>query len=265
MTNVFNQFNFQKGLKKGHVTLILVNVLVFILAALLRMLVINYNFQLNAPISKLLDFPWTLVTNLFFHGDFFHLFFNLIFLFAVGSLFEKYYGKKGLYLIYLFGGIFGNVMHVLIMNQAVYGASASIMALFVAVTLYQPKLPVMLFGVINFPIYSIALVFIIFDLVGLGMNDQKAHLAHLCGAFFGLIYYLGINKFQGISGMNAFDKILFLKNRNTSTRYKTDEEYNEEKFKNQQRVDQILDKISRSGYDSLSKSERDFLFKQGKR
>lgn len=273
MTDLFNRINLQQGAKRGVVLLVLLNGLVFILFSTLCLLFFSQGikpeeiaiyFQLNASLSDSLQFPWTIISHLFSHFGFLHLLFNLLFLWVVGSLFENFFGKKWVILTYILGGIFGNLIHVLVMNEDVYGASASIMALFVAAAFHQPKLTIMLFGVINIPIYVLAILFVVIDFLGLGLDDQKAHLAHLGGALFGLIFSIGKNNLIPRLDFGIPRKDQFFRKKQVKKRYKSDEEFNEEKVLNQKKIDQILDKISSSGYESLTKKEKDFLFKQGK-
>lgn len=273
MTDLFNRINLQQGAKRGVVLLVLLNGLVFILFSTLCLLFFSQGikpeelaiyFHLNASLSDSLQFPWTIISHLFSHFGFLHLLFNLLFLWVVGSLFENFFGKKWLILTYILGGLFGNLIHVLVMNEDVYGASASIMALFVAAAFHQPKLPIMLFGVINIPIYVLAILFVVIDFLGLGLDDQKAHLAHLGGALFGLIFSIGKNNLIPRLDFGIPRKDQFFRKTQREKRYKSDEEFNEEKVLNQKKIDQILDKISSSGYESLTKKEKDFLFKQGK-
>jgi membrane associated rhomboid family serine protease len=272
MNGRFDRLSSQLSLKKGVLFLLSANVAFFVLYWLIGFFYINQGsspskaaifFQLNAPFSEIIRFPWTLITNILSHFEFLHLAFNLLFLFAVGSLFDSYFGTKSLLFTYFFAGIFGNVLHLLLMNQDVYGASASVMGLFVAACLHQPKLPIMLFGVFNIPIYVLAIGVISLDFIGRGINDQKAHLAHIGGAFYGVLFVFGKRMVQS-GGFPSIGRNSNFRKKTNKVRYKSDEEFNEEKFNNQKKIDQILDKISKSGYGSLSKAEKDFLFKQGK-
>ena len=121
-----------------------------------------------------------------------------------------------------------------------------------------------MFGIVAIPIYVLALFFLAKDLIGIGASDEIAHFAHLGGAFFG---FLSVQQIH--SNSNILNQLngLFQKNKNTDStknrRFKSDEVYNAEKKAKQERVDAILDKISKSGYESLTREEKDFLFNQG--
>lgn len=135
----------------------------------------------------------------------------------------------------------------------------------------------MLFGIFPIRLFFLALFFLLSDLISLGLDDGTAHFAHLGGALFGILSVYKINSSNNIVnrlqmigdrlGMFFSKAPLFkVKNKKSANeRFKTDEQYNTEKKSNQQKTDKILDKISKSGYDSLSKKEKDFLFNQSKK
>jgi hypothetical protein len=153
----------------------------------------------------------------------------------------------------------------------ILGASGSIMAIFTALAFYQPNLQVSLFGVFPIRIYFLALFFLFKDLINIGTDDQIAHFAHLGGAIFGLLSIQNLHSAKNIlTRLEGFFSRIFAffkpkkKVKPTKTRFKTDEEFNHEKHLKQVKMDQILDKISKSGYDSLTKAEKEFLFNQSK-
>jgi hypothetical protein len=198
-----------------------------------------------------------------------------------GTYFERLFGAKKLLLTYIFGGLVGGIFELgaellfpLLQNthQLVLGASGSIMALFTALAFYSPNTKVNLFGIIPIKIYFIALFFLVQDLIGIGSDDHVAHFAHLGGATFGILSIRNIQSNQNI--LNRLQKIIedfkhtFKGKKKTKktefSKVKTDEEYNYERKLKQEKTDVILDKIAKSGYESLSKSEKDFLFNQSK-
>ena len=292
--NLLQEFKFQ--LFSGTMTnrLVIINVLVFffiiLLEALSRLLKIDeviindfcsQIFTLDTNIQGFILKPWGLFTSIFSHFDLWHLLFNMIFLYFSGAYFEKLFGAKKLLLTYFFGGLFGGIFELaaeslfpLLQNthQLVVGASGSIMALFTALAFYSPNTKVNLFGIIPIKIYFIALFFLVQDLIGIGSDDHIAHFAHLGGATFGILSIRNIQSNKNI--LNRLQKIiedLMLtfkgkkKTKNTEfSKVKTDEEYNYERKLKQEKTDVILDKIAKSGYESLSKSEKDFLFNQSK-
>jgi hypothetical protein len=162
-------------------------------------------------------------------------------------------------------------------NTEMVGASASVMAILFATVAYSPfmEMRLMFFG--NVKLWHIAMVLIAVDLIQLPMNNTGGHLAHLGGAFFGYIYIQQLKNGRDICGW--FSAILdalvnLLSGKKAMPFKKVHRNYNQPITKNvskivtkdkaQQQIDEILDKISQSGYDSLNKEEKEFLFKAGK-
>lgn len=291
--NLIQEIKFQ--LRSGTMTnrLIIVNVSVFLLILLVKKSFLLYNIDprtsdewihhlldLNSSLPAFIRAPWGLFTSIFTHEQFGHLLFNMLFLYFSGRFFEQYFSRKKLWLTYLFGGICGGILELLAnnlfpalqgTNVVILGASGSIMAIFTALAFYQPNLQVQLFGIFPIRIYFLAFFFLFKDLINIGTDDQIAHFAHLGGALFGLLsiqkMHSSKNILKRLEGFfNQLKKLLTAKKqpKNTRTRFKTDEEFNVEKRQKQERMDEILDKISQSGYDSLTKAEKDFLFNQSK-
>jgi membrane associated rhomboid family serine protease len=229
---------------------------------------IEQQFALNTHWLNALTHPWTLFTSIFIHLSFSHVLFNMVFLYFAGTYYEQLFGAKKLVITYILGGLTGSFFEILSAivlpenSSYVLGASGSIMAIFAVVAFYRPQTPVSLFGLISVPIYVFALFFIIKDIVGIVGDDDIAHFAHIGGALFGFLATRNI-----MSSNNPVNLVsnLFAKNTVQKTqkrRPKTDEQYNAEKREKQMKIDAILDKISKSGYESLTKNEKDFLFNQ---
>ncbi len=269
--------------------LIIANIAVFLLIIIAQAIgkiaeadlypIINIIFSLEASLNGLMVMPWGLFTSIFTHFDLYHILFNMIFLYFAGNMFERSFSAKKLLLVYIFGGIFGGLFEVIsgtflfAQNEVhhVIGASGSVMAIFTALAFYSPNTKVLLFGLLPVRLFILALFFLASDLIGLGdQDDNVAHFAHIGGAFFGFLSVQNIHNSKNI--LNRIEKILMsIKGRfkkkpkmyyTRSDQHKTDEEYNSDKRKKQQKTDSILDKISKSGYDSLTKEEKDFLFNQ---
>ncbi len=280
--SILEEIKFQLNNGKMTVRLIIVNVIVFIAIYIVGLIEglfgsSNIGLSLFTFPTSVLEFamkPWTLFTSIIAHFSLGHLFFNMLFLFFAGSMFEQVFGGKKLLLTYIFGGIMGNVFELTITflfpdfspPHYVVGASGAIMAVFAAIAVYRPQTPIYLFGIIAIPIYVLALFFLAKDLIGLGASDEIAHFAHLGGAFFGFLAVQNIHSQSNI--LNRITRLFERKQRTTprkNTRYKTDEVFNSEKKAKQERIDEILDKISKSGYESLSREEKDYLFNQGQK
>lgn len=279
--SLLDELKFQITHGKVTIRLILINLavfLVFIFSSILSSLdIINLDlmsvFRFPTNVTEFLFQPWTLVFSIFTHFSINHLFFNMLFLFFSGLMFEQIFGGKKLVILYLIGGVFGNILELIASqlspdifpNHYVIGASGAIMAIFAAVAIYRPNTPVHLLGIIPIPIYVLALFFLAKDLIGLGSKDEIAHFAHLGGAVMGFLGQLKPDSPNNVLSLLSTFKFRSKSQKSTNTRFKTDEEFNAERKQTQERIDQILDKIARSGYESLSRQEKEFLFKQGKK
>ncbi|MDG1147296.1 MAG: rhomboid family intramembrane serine protease [Crocinitomicaceae bacterium] len=249
----------------------------------------NYASHVVGLHTNIIDFskhPWGLFTSIFTHYSLMHLLFNMVFLYFSGKLFLQLFDKRRLITTYILGGLIGGLFEVLahslfpklqLFDDIVLGASGAIMAIFVAIAFHRPQLKINLFGVIPVRMIVLAVLFILVDLLALDKKDGTAHFAHLGGAVLGVISIQNIQSPKNIVNLSQklWDtfKTLFQK-RSTkfkvtkggkaNERYKTDEEYNIEEKSRQIQVDKILDKISKSGYESLTKKEKKFLFNQSK-
>jgi membrane associated rhomboid family serine protease len=247
-------------------------------------------FTLDSNISTFIYHPWGLITSIFVQLSIFHLLFNMIFLYSAGKFFESLFDQKRLAYTYVIGGVCGGLIELIAHfifptlsseNIPIVGASASVMAIFSALAFHRPNLMVNVFNLFSIRLIYLAGIFILIDLVSLGIKDGTAHFAHLGGVLFGMIsvYNLQsssnvINRLQMFGdGIKRFFQALFSSNKKLKVkkggayqnpRFKTDEEYNIEKKQKQAKTDAILDKISKSGYESLTKAEKEFLFNQSK-
>ena len=216
--------------------------------------------------------PWTLLTSLFVHDSFFKILFSIILLYFAGTLFCRYFSSKKLVITYLVGGFVGNVVYILVhsfipvymngLSTAYYvDAVGAAMAILLAVTIVRPSEPIPLLLIGKVKLVWIAIFFVLFDLIGISSDVETGHcFAHLGGAVAGIVLGLWFRYIP------SFSKVKFVKNKRkfaTSSATKrpiSDEDFNAQKYQNAQKVDIILDKIAQSGYDSLTKEERDFLF-----
>lgn len=241
----------------------------------------NLGLAASSDMSTMLHRPWSLITHMFSHIQFGHFLFNMIVLYTMGKMFETLQGSKRLVSLYLLGGFAGFVLFALAFNfvdvystdkvHYILGASAAVMSITVATATLQPKREIYLFGAIKLELVWLAAILILLDLASVrGKFNSGGHIGHLGGALFGFIYakQLQGGKDIGVWLSRLIDWLsqLFTKKAKMRAsvnkgRPKTDEQFNMEKHARQRHIDEILDKISRSGYDSLSKSEKEFLFK----
>lgn len=226
--------------------------------------------------------PWTLLTYAFFHDGFGHIFFNMIVLNFSSTLFLTFFNQKQLLGLYVLSAIFAGFAFVfgyylLNITASIVGASGAIMAVLVATTTYSPLMNVRLLFIGNVKLWHITLVVLVIDLMQIRLDNSGGHIAHLAGAFFGFgfikLLQSGTDLSTIVSSIIDFFVNLFRKSPSTPFKkvhknYKKPTERTTSRIvtkdKTQQQIDEILDKISRSGYDCLTKEEKEFLFKAGK-
>lgn len=265
-------------------------VIPFVVVAILSMFGIRFDFLKYVSLSSfpedLLWKPWSLITYAFFHAGIWHILFNLIMLNFSGRLFLTFFTQKQLLGLYIVSAIFAGIVYLFCymffpalsgLRVSMVGASGAVMAILFATTAYSPHMPLRLFLFGNVKLWHIATVLIIIDLIQLPAGNTGGHLAHLAGAFFGYFFIRQLKAGNDIVSWmsNALESVgdMFSGKRKkqpfkavhrnpvkpspkTTSRIVT-------KDKKQQQIDEILDKISKSGYDSLTKEEKDFLFRAG--
>lgn len=267
--------------KDGHLAmkLIYINVIIYIVVALLNPIT-SFNIvellSLDDTFEVLPKQPWTIITYMFLHNGFFHLLFNMIMLYIMGEFFYRYFGDKAFAKFYFWGGISGGVLFMLLSllfpgKSILMGASAAIYSVLFAMVAYQPDLKVrLLFFSQPIKLLHVAIGFIAFGFI-MSAENLGGNISHVGGALFGYFYMKKFEKGNTILS-DLQDKLsnLFKKKSGQST-FKTDEkpprddyDYADWKKKNEDKTNRILEKISRSGYSSLTASEKEFLFKQGK-
>jgi membrane associated rhomboid family serine protease len=226
--------------------------------------------------------PWTLLTYAFFHDGFGHIFFNMIVLNFSSQLFLTFFNQKQLLGLYVLSAIFAGITFVLgyyflNLSASIVGASGAIMAILVAATTYQPLMNVRLLLIGNVKLWHITLVILVIDMMQIRLDNSGGHIAHLAGAFFGFGYIKLLENGTDLSKMvssiidffvNLFSKSPSKPFKKVHKNYKVTAEKPTSRIvtkdRTQQQIDEILDKISRSGYDCLTKEEKEFLFKAGK-
>jgi membrane associated rhomboid family serine protease len=231
-------------------------------------------FAMPSDIDYLLTRPWSIISYGFLHGGFFHLLSNLIVLYYIGNLFIDYFTQKQLLSFYLFGTVFGGLLYLVSYtvfpalqntNATLVGASAAVMAIFIGIATYMPNYELNLRFIGSVKLWKLAAFFLVLDIIQIPSGNAGGHLAHLGGGLFGFIYMSQIRKGNvSISIKNPFSS-LFTKKSNLKTVYNSKNKTVKKPTKtNQKQIDVILDKISKSGYESLNQTEKNLLFKQGK-
>jgi len=275
------------------IKIIAINIVVFLLINLssfffsISPAILTKWLVLPENIGDLIVQPWSLFTYSFLHFGLFHLLFNMLWLNWFGKYILNLFSEKRFLTLYLLGGFFGGLLFILsynvlpvFNNQSGYllGASGAVMAIIVFIATYTPNTSFRFFT-LTIKLWQIALFLFLFDLVRLPTSGNEGGLiAHVGGAIFGYFYAIQLAKGNDIG--KWFENILdwftdqlkprskrpFKKVHKTThaRKTKTTSESNNSKIEHQKKIDAILDKIGKSGYDSLTKAEKDFLFKAGK-
>lgn len=230
--------------------------------------------------------PWTLITYMFVHVGLFHLLGNMIILYFSGRIFNDLLTSRRLIAVYFLGGIAGFLAYFAAYNifpvfqgsrSIIFGASASVIAILVAIATYTPNLELRLILFGNVKLKYIAIFFVVIDVLFLDRSNSGGHIAHLGGAAFGYFYSLSLKKGDDWSGLfwsvaDFFRDLVAPRSkmkvassggsRQTSTKSaRSGSKTTKKAAEDQEKIDAILDKISQSGYDSLTKAEKEFLFK----
>ena len=278
--------------------LILINLGVFLFLKLLS--VFFFLFQNTETFDTLIRFlalpadldilasrPWTVLSYMFLHEGFLHILFNMLWLFWFGKIFLEYLDQKKLLSVYLLGGLVGGALFILSYNifpafqQTLYGsialgASAAVMAIVMTISFYAPDYKINMMFIGPLKLKYLALAVIVIDILSIQGDNAGGHIAHLGGALFGFVYASQIRKGKDIS--RGFNRImdwvfsLFKRRSKLKVEYKrpagkpeNDIEFKQRKAGEQKEIDHILEKISKSGYDALSKKEKEILFRSSKK
>jgi membrane associated rhomboid family serine protease len=205
--------------------------------------------------------PWTVVTYMFLHGGFGHIFFNMITLAFIGPMVEERLGARRFLTLYVVSGIAGAlVSSVLVANSPIVGASAAIYGVLLALARFWPRLRLMIYGVIPVEARWLVLIYAAFDLV-MGIGGQRlgvANFAHLGGLVGGALYLLFLERRRG-AGARRFKAATTPRVADPALDNWRKVDRNSVHAVNRDEVDRILDKISASGIGSLTPQERQFL------
>lgn len=284
--------------------LIIANTAVFIAINLVRLFfTLSAGFQPSAGYMDVVYFlslssdlihdfthPWVFITHMFLHTGFWHFLFNMLFLYWFGRIVGDFIGDHRVYPLYLLGGLFGAVMYLITAplistgGSFAYGASAAVMAFVVASGVIAPNYVMRLLFIGDVKLKYIVAALVLLDVFGIGsMSNTGGHVAHIGGALFGWIFVAALREgsdfsvpvnrfFDWVKRLSSGEKKprgrsrsgIFV--RHSSTRKgksRTDSTPRQSDF--QSRLDEILDKIKASGYESLTEEEKEFLFRASKK
>ena len=221
-------------------------------------------FTIDADFGQLIFKPWSIITYGFLQGSFSHIFWNMIILYYFGKILNNLFGDKLLKKLYLSGIVAGGLTYVISYNvfpvfrgveSVMIGASAGVMSVLFYLASYSPQMGIRIFF-FDIKIIYIALFLFFYDIIQIPLNNSGGHIAHIGGAIWGYYYCISNNKGEDFT-QSIFNIFKTTKKKNTKA------SQNNNNF-DQKKIDSILDKISDSGYDSLTKKEKEYLFKVGK-
>ncbi len=281
----------------GLIQLIYINIAVFVVFSLLHVLfyfmqatgvyyTLESYFLIPASIHSFIRQPWSLITYFFMHGGFMHILFNMLFLYWFGLIIKEYLGGSKVISLYVLGGITGGLLYLFMYNlvppftqnvdsSAMLGASGAVYAVVVGAAVLMPNyiMHLMFFGPVK--IKYIALVYVFISLVNTTGANAGGNLAHLGGAAMGYLYIkqlqAGNDLGRPVHWFLTFVKSLFKPQPKVKVSYKRSTKFSgttstttKTTKASQEEIDAILDKISQSGYESLSADEKQKLFNAGK-
>ncbi|CAG0948614.1 MAG: rhomboid family intramembrane serine protease [Bacteroidetes bacterium] len=278
--------------KSGNILVkfIYINTVVFLLVNILNLLFWLGNTQgfslvsvLGVPASfpKLLQQPWGIFSYMFLHENIWHILFNMLVLYFSGSIFLEYLGERRFSVTYILGGLAGAILYILTFNlfpvfkpvlnvSTAIGASAAVMAILISIATYIPHYAVHLLFLGPVKLKYIALFYILIDLLSISGSNSGGHIAHLGGAIYGYFYIKSTQNGNdwSVSISNLLNKLWGLfkaKQKMKTVHFSSSKKTNPTSKNDQARIDSILDKISKSGYESLTKEEKEFLFNTSNR
>ena len=247
-----------------HKYIILINVLVFLIPLIMNTILYLLNiktlsffnfFDLHPQINYLLKNIWTIMTYAFIHNDIYHIFWNMFILYFASEYFLNFFDEKKYIKTYFYGILFGGLFFVLSYNlfpvfkndfTTLIGSSAAVYSVLIFICSYFPnnKVNLILF---NIELKYIGIIYILLPISLIHIENPGGNIAHLGGALWGYLYAMSIyNNSFNIDLKEIINKLKF---------------NNLNKSENQKMIDAILDKISESGYESLTKKEKELLFK----
>ncbi len=233
-----------------------------------------YGLAAYADFGLMLRRPWAVLTHMFAHESPTHFAMNAMMLYWAGAMFQQQWGEKKLLQLYIFGGLAGLLIYTAALhsvpawatmqNRPVLGASAAVLALFVATATATPnkKIAMPLLGAVE--LRWLAIAFVVLDLVYLGASeDPGGKVGHLGAALMGFVWAQLQLRTQNPGVRRAHRSDRSRTTMRVHRRSESDDDFNARRKQKLDRIDRILDKISSDGYDSLSKEQKSFLFKHG--
>lgn len=288
----------QEKYRHGSICLkfIYINIGIFIATYILNLIFLLFNtpltiwrwFELPADILTFLRQPWSIITYMFMHANLLHLAFNMLWLWAFGRLFLIFFSSRHFRGVYFLGGLCGGLLYILSYNifpyfsEAVYsammvGASASILAITVAVAVREPEYQVNLMFIGRIRLKYVALIMVIADIMLIVSQNAGGHIAHLGGALAGWWFAAALAKGHDVTAWinecinwltEGWAHLTAPRKPKMEVHYgkhQKDYDFNARKKAQSDEIDRILDKLKQSGYDSLTAEEKKRLFDAGRK
>ncbi len=231
-------------------------------------------FDISPNLMDLISKPWSLISYGFFHSDLWHLIGNMLILYLSGSVVLNLFGSERLIKIFILGILFGSLAYLISYNlfpafnnikSSMIGSSAGVMAVFIFLASYSPNYSFRILT-FNIKIIYIASFLILLDIIQIPGGNSGGHIAHLGGAFLGYFYHKKMIQGDDYGNwiINLYNFIFKRKIKFKKRNFVKKSTLSRKDTVVQKKIDLILDKISKSGYDSLTKKEKETLFKAGK-
>lgn len=286
--SIYNELKMKVFYSGNRINLFIgVNVIIFLTFIVFK--VFEYLFTKQTLYSNLVDSylavpsnlqtllyrPWTLFTYMFIHADFFHILFNMLWLYWIGKILEEYLNGKKITFIYIVGGLVGAFFYIACYNlfpvfsekvaiSTAVGASGAVTAIIFATATLLPNHTISLILLGPVRLVWIAIFYFVIDFVSLLGPNAGGSLAHIGGGIFGFLFIKSLQK--GNDWSKPFEDFFKPKPKLkvVSTNYNAPQKPKKASIPAQEEVDNILDKISQTGYDNLTKKEKEILFNASK-
>jgi len=277
--------NAWKKKDNGLIKIIIINIIVFVSISFIQViltisglssfftLLIN-KLMLPASLGTFILQPWSIISYFFLHMNFMHILWNMLFLYWFGKIINDNIGNNALISLYVLGGVIGGLFYMAIYNIVPYyservsdslmlGASAGVFSVVVGSATLMPNYSFYLLLIGPVRIKYIALFYVLLSFFDVAGSNAGGEIAHLGGAFIGYIF---IRQLQ--NGVNIGEGVIKIINlfSDRKRRKKSTNDVNKGSIEtSQDEVDKILDKISESGYSSLTEKEKERLFNASKK
>lgn len=285
--NLIQDIKLQFGRATGLFRIMAINIGIFLLVTLTRTILFLFTgdgsaiemlvskLSLPADPNVFIYQPWSLITYMFLHTDILHILFNMLILYWTGRLFTEYLGNDKFWATYVLGGLIGGILYLTAFNifpafaiaktnAYLLGASAGVIAILVAAATLLPDYIVHLLLIGPVKLKYVAIVSILLYFISIPLGNAGGHIAHLGGALFGFIMIKRLRKgndltawLSGIGKNKARMKVVSRQ----PVRPGSEDRYHDDSADSQEDIDRILDKINRSGFDSLSRQEKEILYR----